>query len=153
MTVIKKYTLESLASPDITIPDNWVERSTQCIFSASLDGSSADVAIIGRISSRGPATEPDSPMIELRQVNDNMTQSIRKDLLEALLQYARKHHINRLLITNDPMDAAGISILTSLGFKPAGRGPYRTLSSDTVEYITGYADATGSELDFVWTAA
>jgi hypothetical protein len=50
----------------------------------------------------------------------------------------------------DPMDAAGLAMLQSAGFKPVGTGPWRPIGG-AVHWVTGYEDATGAVLDLICT--
>jgi len=58
--------------------------------------------------------------------------------------------IDRVSIGWDPMDAAGLAMLQSAGFKPVGTGPWRPVGG-AVHWVTGYEDATGAVLDLIYT--
>lgn len=108
--------------------------------------------LVGGISSRGPATDPETPRIVLAPVPDRF--DVRRDLpflIEPLIEQARRLGIARLMVGWDPMDPTGLKILEEAGFRPTGQMPYFSLGGGEVQFVTGYTDATGSTMDLVLT--
>lgn len=100
----------------------------------------------GGIVPAGAPTEPDHPLLIVRFAR-GVADHERHDLVEELIQLARDEGHTRLIVSCDPMSYEDVSFYESFGFKPTGRGPYRIVAGDTVQYVTGYENATGSLLD------
>jgi len=66
------------------------------------------------------------------------------------LEAAGTQGLDAVSIGWDPMDAPGLAMLQSAGFKPVGTGPWRFVGG-AVHWVTGYEDATGAVLDLICT--
>ena len=102
---------------------------------------------------RGPATEPEAPLVRLVHAVANADPA--DDVAPAitrLLAMAADRGATRVLIGWDPLDRPGLRMLEELGFAPTGTMPYFPLGPGQVEYVSGYRDPAGSTLDLVWRA-
>jgi len=123
------------------------DTSDHPAFVLEIDGMATGIAAVVH---NGPPTEPDTPVIRATFAASSRL-SDRRALFEAVIDHAESIGLDRVLATCDPMRHEDVSLLESLGFRPAGRGPYVEAwsSPGVVHYVTGYQDASGSALDFV----
>ena len=70
-----------------------------------------------------------------------------RPLVRAALAAAAAEGIERLVTGCDPMDLARVKAFEAEGFAPTGRQPYFVLGGGHVEYVMGYADASGATMD------
>jgi hypothetical protein len=124
-----------------------VEAADHPAFVLEIDGV---VVGIAAVLHHGPPTEPDTPVIRTALAASSSAID-RLALFEAAIDHAESLGLDRVLASCDPMKHDEVSMLESLGFRPAGRGPYVEAwsSPGLVHYVTGYQDASGSALDFV----
>ncbi|TVQ54775.1 MAG: hypothetical protein EA377_04745 [Phycisphaerales bacterium] len=102
----------------------------------------------------GNATEPSHPHLRVQPVADASSLEsssamidVLPQLLDRLVQHARERQDERVTLSWDPMDQAGLRAVESAGFRAAGGGPYRELGGGIVQYVTGYDDASGAVID------
>ena len=98
----------------------------------------------------GTCTEPEDPRLLLLAVpgaDPGPTPATLAALLEAMLAVAREAGHRRLSTGCDPMDLTRLRALEAAGFRTTGRQPYFQLGPAHIEYVSGYADATGAVMD------
>jgi len=97
---------------------------------------------------RGGPTEPDDPALVFAAAADG---PLDVEALAALaadaVAAATDAGLARLVSGCDPMDLPTLRALESAGFRTVGRQPWFALGGGQVEFVTGYADATGATLD------
>jgi hypothetical protein len=102
----------------------------------------------GVVDPAGCATEPLDPVIRIvDRADDADLAGDLHPLVDALADAAASLGAPRVVIGWDPMDAQGLRMLDTAGFRPTGANPYFELGPDQVEYVTGYRDPTGSTVD------
>lgn len=126
------------------------------------------VVAIGEVDPAGRPTAPEAASLRIERVGDppelpagatpppatTMLSNLLdpatelRPLLGTLLDAARTTGARRAVIGWDPMDAPGQRLLAELGFRPTGTPPYFERGPAGVEYVSGYADATGAAMDF-----
>lgn len=117
---------------------------------AERDGS---IIAFAGLDPAGTPTEPDSPLVRVhlrRTKEDDEADSpgeLSQDAIRATVAAATSAGITRLLITVDPMDHHAMRMVEDLGFHPTGTSPYFDLGGGNVQYVSGYQDATGSQID------
>lgn len=98
----------------------------------------------------GTCTEPEDPRLLLLAVSEagpGPTPAAQAALLAAMLEAARTAGHRRLSTGCDPMDLSRLRTLEAAGFRTTGRQPYFQLGPAHIEYVSGYADATGAVMD------
>ena len=105
---------------------------------------------VGVLDPHGTCTEPADPRVLLLAVTDGgtaPTPAAEAALLAAVLEAARAAGHRRLSTGCDPMNLARLRTLEAAGFRSTGRQPYFQLGPAHVEYVSGYAVATGAVMD------
>ena len=97
-----------------------------------------------QLDTQGVATVPEVPRLRWTGRAPDAA-AVAQALDDAVAQ-----GVDRVSIGWDPMDAAGLAMLQSAGFKPVGTGPWRPVGG-AVHWVTGYEDATGAVLDLICT--
>ncbi len=115
-----------------------------------------EVIAAGGYQPDGNATEPEHPHLRVQLVADSTLRAssddeemieVLSELLDRLIEYARERGDERVTLSWDPMDRAGMRVIESAGFRAGGGGPYRDLGGGIVQYVTGYDDARGAVID------
>lgn len=106
--------------------------------------------VVGVLDPHGTCTEPEDPRLLLLEVpgdGPRPTPAAHAALLAAVLEAARAAGHRRLSTGCDPMDLTRLRALEAAGFRTTGRQPYFQLGPAHIEYVSGYADATGAVMD------
>ncbi len=107
-------------------------------------------AAFGVLDLVGRVTHPNDPTVALHFAEQPPDfDHLGSPLLLRLIERAEQLGIGRLTAGWDPMDATGLRFWERHGFCPSGAMPYFEQGPGTVQYVSGYQDATGSTLDLI----
>jgi hypothetical protein len=108
----------------------------------------------------GSATEPQDPWLVVQRCGASASGAGSpppaglpdpagelEPLVRAALTAAAADGHRRVTTGCDPMDLPRLKVLEGLGFAATGRQPYFVLGGGHVEYVMGYADASGATMD------